>query len=264
MQRGAAQIAVDQDDRLARLGADDREIVDGGRFALARAAAEHRHARPQAVLDLEVELRAQDAVALRVRQPRRLLGQRHGAALVRDDGQHRQAEELLRVGHGLDAGVEILDQEGHDDAAEQARKSADADIQADIRRRGNVGHLRRRDHLHGAFQQVVVAQVFLEADVQRIQQRLRPLIIAVRIDEGQDLRGLVLDGLGLEGIDFVLKLLDARPPPCPHRSSARCASRRSASCTGLAPGPTAPARPEPVRSGRRSPAAAGSGSCFPG
>ncbi len=36
VQRGAAQIAVDEDDRLAGLGADDGKIEDGGRLALSR------------------------------------------------------------------------------------------------------------------------------------------------------------------------------------------------------------------------------------
>ena len=68
VQGRTAKIAIDQNNRLPRLGADDGEIIDRGRLALAGAAAQHAQGWPDAVLDLEIELGAQNSVAFRMGQ----------------------------------------------------------------------------------------------------------------------------------------------------------------------------------------------------
>ena len=64
---GTAQIAIDEDNRLPGLRTDDGDVVNGGGFSFAGAAAQDGEGGTDAVLDLEIELGAQDAVAFGVR-----------------------------------------------------------------------------------------------------------------------------------------------------------------------------------------------------
>ena len=110
MLHGAAQVGVDDQHLVADRGADVGEVEQRRGFAFAHAAAGHREGAAGHALVGEEQVGAQHTVRLGVGAVRPLFDQR--THLLRDDADDGQPQVALDVVHGLDGGVQILDEVG--------------------------------------------------------------------------------------------------------------------------------------------------------
>ena len=131
MQSGTAQVGVHHQHALAALGEDRGQVEHGGGFAFARARADDGHGVELVVLAREQEVRAQHTVGLGVRAFAALIHQQ--AHILRDDAQHGALQRALDVVNRLDAGIEVLDEEGQPDTDDQPDNDAQRDVQRLVR-----------------------------------------------------------------------------------------------------------------------------------
>ena len=130
----AAQVRIHDHHALAGLGEDGGEIQGGGGFAFAHAGADDDDAVELVVLAGEQEVSAQDPVGLGMLAVRPFIQQI--TDILRNDAQHRRLERAFHLVNGLNAGVQIFNEEGQTDADHQADDHAQNDVQRFVRADG--------------------------------------------------------------------------------------------------------------------------------
>ena len=119
----AAQVRIHDQDALAVLGEDGGEVEKGGGFAFAGAAAQDGEGGPISFLRENRRLVRKHAIGLGVRTFRPVL--QDEADILRDDAQDGGLQGPLDIVNGLDAGIQIFDEEGHADADQQPEEDSD-------------------------------------------------------------------------------------------------------------------------------------------
>src|SRR4051794_26634477 len=104
------QVSVNDKRGIAALRADVGKVRQGCRFAFAWAAANERNGVGLRIFPVELYVRSQNSISLRVRRIAGLFVQ--NADPLWNNGEDRHPQKILDVFHRLHAGVEILDEEG--------------------------------------------------------------------------------------------------------------------------------------------------------
>ena len=172
MQTGPAQVGVHQQDALAVLRKDNRQIKDGGGFAFARATADHGQAVGPILLARKQDVRAQHPVSFGMRTFGPFLDQ--GTHILRDDTQHRRLQRALDIVNCLHAGIEVFDEEGQTNADDQSHNNSQRDVERKIGADRFAPRFGRVGDLHdGAFRQSQVHRLLQNAQTHRLANPLQ-------------------------------------------------------------------------------------------
>ena len=148
VQRGAAQIGIHHQHALVGLRKHRGQVQGRGGFTFAGTGADDHDAGEFFIFARKQDVGAQDAVSFGVTAFRAFINQ--VADVLRDDAQHGCLEGAFHVINGLDAGVEILDEERQAHADNEAENQTQGDVQRFVGPHrgfagfGNHGLFRRR------------------------------------------------------------------------------------------------------------------------
>ena len=122
-----AEVGIDHQHPLSTLRKNGGKVANGGGLAFAGAGADHGHRIELVVLAGEQQVRAQHAIRFAVRTFGALF--QEVADVLGDDSQHWRLQGALDVVDGLDAGIEIFNEECEADTDDEADNDAERDIQ---------------------------------------------------------------------------------------------------------------------------------------
>ena len=126
MEARTTKVGVHDENSIAVLGKDGRQIEDSRGLALTGTAGHDGHRAPIGVLTGEQNIGPQDSISLSMRAISSL---RHeGSNILGNYPEHRGLQRLLHVIDGLHRCVEVFDEEGQTNAKDQTEDHADGDV----------------------------------------------------------------------------------------------------------------------------------------
>ena len=140
MLRRAAQVSIHNQCAIPALRKGKGQVIERRRLSLAYPAADHSQRVGVWGLPVELNVRPHDAVTLRIRTIGG--GVLKNGHITGNHGEYWNAKRRLNVLHGLDARVEILDQEGKSNPQCQADRDCDDHVLGHPRLGRKVGNLR--------------------------------------------------------------------------------------------------------------------------
>ena len=147
-------------------------------------------------LAVELDVGPHDAVALGIGAVGgRMLEDGH---ILGNDGQHGNPQRSLDILHGLDAGIEVFDQEGQTDAQGQSHGHGQNHVQGNIGLGGKIGNLGFFPDRGGPLRHGALHRLGGIAGLGRLQDllRLEVLIFGRHVAECARL-GILLSGPGI-------------------------------------------------------------------
>ena len=134
MEARTTKVGVHDENSIAVLGKDGRQIEDSRGLALTGTAGHDGHRAPIRILTGEQNIGSQDSISLGMRAISSL---RHeGSDILGNNPEHRRLQRLFHVIDGLDRGVEVFDEEGQTNSEDQTEDHANGNIDCFLRTNG--------------------------------------------------------------------------------------------------------------------------------